>query len=149
MDYRLKKQLLLVIGLVFRINSSHAQEVIATQGDSFSNAVGSLDFTIGETIVETFKSSSNIITQGFHQSSISVIPTGIADLDHLIKVFPNPTSDILIIDTGGIQGLSYQLIDAKGIVLLNKALSFESSEIDLITYAGGMYLLRFIDFADF
>ncbi len=122
-----------------------AQEVISTQGDSFTNTLGSIDFTIGEVVTETLNGSSIVLTQGFHQSNIIVIPTGLKDLDLQINVFPNPTSDIITIDVKSPIELNYQLYDIKGTVLINTALSMESNKIDLTKYGEGMYLLRFTD----
>ncbi|MFB0961844.1 MAG: hypothetical protein QMB20_11635, partial [Flavobacteriales bacterium] len=44
-----------------------SQEVVSTQGDSYSNASGSIDFTIGEVITATGTNGASDITQGFHQ----------------------------------------------------------------------------------
>ena len=46
-----------------------AQEVVSTQGDSYSNGSGSIDFTIGEVIINTGTDGSNDLTQGFHQTN--------------------------------------------------------------------------------
>lgn len=45
------------------------QEVISTQGDSYSNGSGSLNFIIGEVVINTGSDGSNDITQGFHQTN--------------------------------------------------------------------------------
>ena len=50
--------------------SVSAQEVVSTQGDSYSNASGSIDFTIGEVIITTGTDGTNDLTQGF------IKPTG-------------------------------------------------------------------------
>lgn len=44
-----------------------AQEVISTQGDSYTNSNGTIDFTIGETVINTFTNGNTTLTQGFHQ----------------------------------------------------------------------------------
>jgi hypothetical protein len=46
-----------------------AQEVVSTQGDSYSNSSGSIDFTIGEVIINTGTDGTNDLTQGFHQTN--------------------------------------------------------------------------------
>lgn len=43
------------------------QEVTASNGASISNANYSLDYTVGEIVVQTASAASSILTQGFHQ----------------------------------------------------------------------------------
>ena len=42
------KKITLVLFSLFATLTVSAQEVVSTQGDSYSNASGSIDFTIGE-----------------------------------------------------------------------------------------------------
>ena len=51
-------------------------EVIASSGDHFSNATGSLSWTLGETMTETFSNGGHILTQGFQQP-VTVAISGI------------------------------------------------------------------------
>ena len=46
-----------------------AQEVVATQGNSYTNGDVSMDFTIGEVIINTGTVGSTDITQGLHQTN--------------------------------------------------------------------------------
>ena len=46
-----------------------AQEVIATQGGSYTSASANIDFTIGEVIINTVTDGTNYLTQGFHQTN--------------------------------------------------------------------------------
>ena len=48
-----------------------AQEVVATQGDTYSNAIANIDFTIGEVIIDTGTDGTNDLTQGFHQTNFN------------------------------------------------------------------------------
>ena len=59
-----------VIGWVFCflfMSNLTSQEVIATQGNSSSNSIATLDYTIGEVVTITGTDNQNDITQGFHQ----------------------------------------------------------------------------------
>ena len=56
---------------LFAAISVYAQEVVATQGDSYSNTSGSIDFTIGEVITATGSNGAADITQGFHQTNLN------------------------------------------------------------------------------
>ena len=46
---------------------SVSPQVIASAGGYQANGIGSLSFTIGETVTQTFESSNNMLTQGFQQ----------------------------------------------------------------------------------
>lgn len=46
---------------------SLSPQVIASSGGYYSNAAGSLSFTVGETVTQTYTSGSNMLTQGFQQ----------------------------------------------------------------------------------
>ena len=59
---------LLLLGLLLPA-VSFGQEVISSQGDSYSNASGSVDFTIGEVVIATGTDGNNDLTQGFHQTN--------------------------------------------------------------------------------
>jgi hypothetical protein len=70
--------------------------VIASTGGFSSNANGSLSYTVGEmTMVQTFSSSGNILTQGFQQPNENV--TGLLDITQddfgSFVVYPNPSVD--------------------------------------------------------
>ena len=68
-----------------------AQEVVSTQGDSYSNTSGSIDFTLGEVIIATGTDGTNNITQGFHQTNWNFL--GVEDFspNYEAIIFPNPT----------------------------------------------------------
>jgi hypothetical protein len=55
-----------------------AQEVFTTSGDYFKNSIGSIAFTIGETISETFKTTNSLLTSGMNQPNSSP-PCSLAD----------------------------------------------------------------------
>lgn len=118
-----------------------AQEVIATQGSSYSNSSGSIDFTIGEVIIQTLTTTSNVLTQGFHQTNLTVL--GIDDFDQTfqVKVFPNPTNEILNIDISNFDGLSYDIYDISGRQLYTKKLIAKTTSFAVDHLANGMYLL--------
>ena len=62
------KKLLLLGAIALSLNSL-GQEVVSTQGDSYTNASGSIDFTIGEVVINTVTDGTNDLTQGFHQTN--------------------------------------------------------------------------------
>jgi hypothetical protein len=118
-----------------------AQEVVSTQGDSYSNASGSLDFTIGEVIINTGTDGTNDLTQGFHQTNWNFL--GVDDFapNYEAIVYPNPTSAMLNIRTSTFENVTYTLYDALGKRVMQDKLSAEQTPIQVSQLAPGSYSL--------
>lgn len=120
---------------------SFGQEVISTQGDSYSNASGSIDFTFGEVVINTASNGTNDLTQGFHQTNWNFlgVEDNAPDLD--VTVYPNPSSEVLNIKTSSFEGVEYSLIDSKGNIVRNGELSQNLTTIQVDQLASGNYTL--------
>jgi hypothetical protein len=136
----MKKNILLVLSLLIFVCAT-AQEVVSTQGDSYSNTSGSIDFTVGEVVINTGTDGSNSITQGFHQSNWSLVGVVDHDLSYEAIVFPNPTEDILNIRTHAFENVMYSLYDAQGKLIIQNKLSAEQTLIQVSHLAAGSYSL--------
>jgi hypothetical protein len=118
-----------------------AQEVVSTQGDSYSNASGSIDFTIGEVVINTGTDGTNDITQGFHQTNWNFVGLEDHAPNYEAIIFPNPTSEILNIRTSAFENVTYTLYDAQGELVLQNVLSAEQTPIQVSQLAPGNYSL--------
>ena len=136
----MKKNTIVLFSLLTTLSVS-AQEVIATQGDSYSNASSSIDFTIGEVIIDTGTDGTNDLTQGFHQSNWSLVGVVDHDLSYEAIVFPNPTEDILNIKTQAFENVMYSLYDAQGKLVIQNKLSAAQTLIQVSHLAAGSYSL--------
>ena len=134
--------LTLLLVMNFAIN---AQEVISVQGASYSNSNGSIDFSIGEVVTATLNNNNNILTQGFHQTNLTVLAVDDFDINFQARVFPNPTQDILHVDIQSFSGLSYKLYDIQGRQLSNDIIGNKKTLINTTQYATGVYLLVFLN----
>jgi hypothetical protein len=121
--------------------SVSAQEVIATQGDSYSNAGANIDFTIGEVVINTGTDGTNDLTQGFHQTNWNFL--GVEDFapNYEATIFPNPASDVLNIKTSSFENVTYTLYDAQGKLVMQNILSAEQTPIQVSQLAPGSYSL--------
>jgi len=74
------------------------QEIISPLGQSNTSSGVSLNATLGELAITTEQSSEGIITQGFHQTNLSVL--SVDDLDPQLKVslYPNPSPDLFHVE---------------------------------------------------
>ena len=137
----MKLKTVLFLSILLTNLSVNAQEIVSTQGDSYSNASGNIDFTIGEVIINTGTDGTNDITQGFHRTNWNFV--GVEDYapNYEATIFPNPTSAILNIRTSAFKNVTYALYDAQGKLILKDKLSAEQTPIQVNQLAPGSYSL--------
>lgn len=134
----MKKNTLTLFSLVATLSVS-AQEVIATQGTSYSNANGSIDFTIGEVVINTGTNGTNDLTQGFHQTNWNFLGVDDHAPAYSASIFPNPTADVLNIKTSTFENVTYTLYDAQGKLVLQDKISSELTALQVGHLAPGSY----------
>ena len=136
----MKKQIFL-FATFFAAFTATAQEAVSSQGETYSNANGSIDFTVGEVIINTGSNGTNDLTQGFHQTNWNFL--GVEDFapDYQATIFPNPTQDVLNIKTSVFENVTYTLYDAQGKLVLQNILSAEQTPIQVSQLAPGAYSL--------
>lgn len=118
-----------------------SQDVVSTQGDSYSNANASIDFTIGEVVISTGSDGTNDITQGFHQTKWSYVGLENHSPKYDVTIFPNPTEDVLNVQTLQFDNVTYMIFDVNGKLILHDKLSEEITAIEVGQLAPGSYSL--------
>jgi len=136
----MKKKTLLV-GLFVSSISLSAQEVISTQGDSYDNGTNTIDFTIGEPVIETVSDGSNDVTQGFHQTNLTI--TNIEDLDvnFSVNIYPNPTSDVINLTIDEYEEVIIQIYDIGGKLVEEITLTSSTTNFNVSDYSKRTYML--------
>jgi hypothetical protein len=123
----------------FAALSLQAQEVISSQGQTYSSANATIDFTVGETVIETQTNGNTEITQGFHQTLWNFIGTE----DHVIgfnaSVFPNPTQEWLNIQSEVYGDVSYAVYDMNGKIVASNFLTSLVTTVEVSHWAQGNY----------
>lgn len=140
----MKKHQILVASLLF-LGSTHAQEVISSQGESYSNANGSIDFTIGETIIATGTDGSYDVTQGFHQSNWNFVGLDDQEPSFEATIYPNPTVEVLNIKVTVFDNIHYIMYDANGKIVSTDVLSSEITVINVANLVKGSYSVSLFD----
>ncbi len=139
----------LIVGFFTTKAQSLEPTVIASDGGFSVVTGGSLSWTIGEPISETYNASGNFLTQGFQQPSIMLVsandPTVIPDL----FVYPNPASSELFIDPKdlGTGMYSVQLFDLLGNLISSNEFTRSAGvsspwSLSLLDLSNGMYMIR-------
>ena len=131
----------LVLSMLLATTTATAQEVVSTQGDSYSNGTANIDFTIGEVVINTGTDGTNDITQGFHQTNWNFLGVEDHAPSYEATIFPNPTSEVLNIRTSTFENVTYRLYDAQGKLVLQDKLSSEQTKIPVSNLATGSYSL--------
>ena len=142
------KTLVLILFMISAGVASIAQQVVAGAGNSGSAGGLAVDWTLGEPVIETLEGTNNILTQGMHQTKLTV-----TNLDDIvipgleISVYPNPTNDLLKIEvkSHGNELLSFGLFDIKGSKMVLKKMQSNSEEIDMSSYSSGIYMLNVLN----
>jgi len=143
------KQILAFVAIGFSLSAlgqSISPEVIASAGDDFTGGGVQLSWTIGEPIIETVSAGGNIITQGFHQTELTITSIDEENAGNLeVSIYPNPTSGNVIVSVPNNQTeFSIDLYDLNGKLIESKKLksNTDQEDLDLSNLANSYYLLR-------
>jgi hypothetical protein len=138
------KPIFVLLALLFAATVTQSQQVVASSGNSGSAAGYTVDWTLGEPVIETISSSGNILTQGMHQTKLLV--TAISEIEFPgveVKVYPNPTGRFLkieVLQTGN-ELFFYEISDITGRKVVLKELQGNTEEIDMGSFVSGIYFL--------
>ena len=121
--------------------------VVSSSGDSYSNTNIIMDYTLGEIVVETHANSTTILTQGFHQGVLEV-STETVNIDIKTKIYPNPTTNYLIVELEKNVNAELLVYDINGkLVIKDKLINEQQKQIDFSFLTQGNYFLH-INIAD-
>jgi|SRR6056297_1173643 len=141
------KAFVLILVIIISSTRVSAQEVVASSGNSGSADGYKVDWTLGETVIETFRSPNHMLTQGIHQPNLLV--NNLEDFKMAgfeISVYPNPTNEFLIIEVrhDGNERLLYKIFDATGRKMFLKEMQSDREKIYLSNYDSGIYFLSLL-----
>lgn len=144
------KKIFLIFSLLCT-SSSFAQsltpKIESAAGGFFVANQGSLAWTLGEVMVETYKQSNGYLTQGFHQP-LSILVTGIAESSREIAVYPNPVKDFIHVKISHTGEYRVEIYDLKGIRVLEFPVEVLDTvfqrEVDFRDFALALYLVRIV-----
>ncbi len=129
--------------------SYHFPSVVASAGGIDAKQNITLEWTLGETFVESITTPAKWYTEGFHQPLLSARVLGpSAARGYAVKIFPNPTQELLniFIKTPEQEELKLTLVDVTGKIIYNQQVPLGTPELqlNLKNIPEGMYLLSLI-----
>ncbi len=141
----MKKYFLISCLIILTASLGSAQEILSVSGDYFENTNGSISITIGEPVTETFASTSNIMTQGFQQSRLTIVSIfEFQDKYGTITIAPNPTNDFLHLNIDDPKDMSWQICDLSGKILKESNLLSQQTDISFSELSSAVYFLTII-----
>lgn len=123
----------------------YAQDVISSQGDTYITPSLSVDFTIGEPVINTIGDGTTTLTQGFHQTNWNFLGVEDWESETTILVFPNPMTETLVVKSEKYEGMYFQLIDKSGRLIDENNLLDNETVIPVDGLSAGAYYLKIIN----
>ena len=125
---------------VLATGQSIDREVFAAGGEYYEATTTNIAWTLGELAIGNYTVGSLFLTQGFHQGNLEVTSIGGMQAEFVLKAYPNPVMDVLIVETEK-QNLAYRLVDVNGNILGNGTIISSSFELDFSSFPSGIYFL--------
>ena len=122
-----------------------SQHVVAPAGNYHENAQGSVCWTLGEAIINTYQNDNHSISQGFQQSFVTVATLADEPIAMLhLMAFPNPARDLVTITSGyELEGTyRYEVYDMVGQLLSHDLLLMPETQICFSHLLSGTYMIR-------
>jgi hypothetical protein len=140
----------LVLAGIYTCKSQTVTPVLLSNDGDYTTLVnGSISWSIGEPVSETYTGPLNILTMGFHQPELAIqVLIQEQGADAQILVFPNPVKEMLNVNMSGLAEGNYkfEMTDAIGKILFTKEAEITQSnhsfELRVNEVAAGNYFLR-------
>lgn len=142
----MKSIIFLLCGVLTCISQVKAQTSENSAGGNISGSSGNVSYSIGEVFYEPVSSAGGNVNPGV-QGAYEIVETlgqDIAEIGLSLKIYPNPTTDILNlrIDFNDYQKYSYEFFDFAGKVLSKKTVASKVTQLSVSNYPAGHYLLK-------
>lgn len=124
-----------------------AQETIPATGANATGSGGTVSYTVGQIIYQTFSETTGTVFQGVQQPYEISVVTAIENTEGITleyKVYPNPTNGQIILTTNLFDkdGFRYRIYDLNGILLMDKLIESDKTEISIGSLPPSIYFLK-------
>ena len=135
--------------LGFGLPGLQAQECINATGVTATGVIGSVTYSVGQTVYNYYTGTNGSVAQGVQQPyEISEVTgfEGVQGINLYATICPNPTTCLLELKVISEmeKDLSFQLYDANGKLLQTRELSSTEAQIDMSSYIPSTYFVRVI-----
>lgn len=143
------KTLLYLIVLFSFVVTANSQiltpELISSSGDSYRDHILSIEWSLGEIVVETVVDHNFTLTQGFHQAMVEItIINETKNTGYDLNVFPNPAGEQLNIKASEIpeNGLDVYIYSMFGEEVVRVHVESNFTSIPLHSLKPAEYIVR-------
>ena len=131
----------------FILSTTMAQEAIPASGGNASGSGGSVSYTTGQVINNTYSGTNGSIAQGVQQPYEISVVTGIEeakDISLQCFAFPNPANDFLTLklENYKTKNLTYHIYDINGKLLESKEIIDNETKIAMSNLLPSIYFLK-------
>ena len=141
----MKKLFLLPVLLLLAIGHSQSisKQIIGTAGGALENNENKLSYTAGEVLVGAMTDEDGAfqLGNGYYPSlNLSVLNTETPELQLKVKVFPNPTTELIYITHPTEQFFEVRITDVNGKQILKKE-HIKDQPLNVQTLTSGTYIV--------
>ncbi len=137
----MKHLIILILVSSLGYSQSISKQVIGSAGSSQSNSSLKVSWTTGEPIVGLMTSGGHQLGNGYYPAmNIKTLKIEDNSLDLQVKVYPNPTSQMLSVSHPELNSFSIQIADLNGKQIYSGTIS-KDQPLDVSHYTQGMYLV--------
>lgn len=127
---------------LFSLSLAAQQNTVATGGDATGTG-GSVSFTVGQIDYVSPTGTDGNLNEGVQQPYEFFKDVGIATLDWDVQLYPNPTNEFIVLEVEQLaEDLNYVLVDAKGSIVAEGAVTTTETMIEMRQFATGSYMLQ-------
>jgi len=128
---------------------SKGQETIGVSGFNAAGSNGSASYSVGQFVYSTLSGITGTVAQGVQQPYEISVVTAIRNTEDIsleMNVYPNPTSGAfkLTIRSSDHKNLRFRIYDVNGLLLQDKKIESEETEIYLNDFTASVYFLKVI-----
>ncbi len=122
-----------------------SRQVIGAAGTTQTNSNLKVSWTAGEPVIGLMTSGGNQLGNGYYPAmDLQALELEDNTLDVKIKVFPNPTSELLYVSHPEMDSFTVEIADVNGKQLFTGTVT-KDMPLNLSSYLQGMYLITVIN----
>jgi len=145
---KLRKLMLSVVFLcIFGLSTLKAQVAVPAAGSNASGNGGTVSYSIGQVVYQTYTGTNASIAEGIQQPYEIFVVTGIEQaksINLLVSAYPNPAKDYLTLNISDSNPsvFSFQLYGMDGRILLNEKITESLTIIPVSNFVTATYFLK-------
>jgi hypothetical protein len=136
------KKLLLVL-LISSIGQAQSisKQVIGTSGKTLTNSNLKVSYTVGEPVVGIMTAGGNQLGNGYYPAlNLQALSVEDIDMNVHIKLFPNPTSQVLYVSHPEVNSFMIRIVDLNGKQVYAGTIN-KVEPLDVSNYTNGIYMV--------